>query len=180
MLAFEPSFEIEAERRRHQPGNQYQSVEDDPFITKKNAVVHEGLSGLIIRVFGQGATSLGKMTGQCRASRRAQPADGAAAEGDITDRRPTHGRESQAQSSKCKQTYPEPADRQQPNREATAAYATHRNSAEGKYDSVSLGANCNPSFGGQRFTILYTIEPNMEQWQTQECQGAAIFVGLRL
>ena len=101
-------------------------------MTKKIATVHEGLSGSIICVLGDGTASQSKMTGQHRASRCAQPTDSAATECYVTDRRSPHGRKSHGQSPKCKKTYPEPAERHQPNREGATAYASHGNSAECK------------------------------------------------
>src|SRR6202044_2297405 len=108
------------------------NVEDGPVITEKNAAAHEGLSGSIICVFGDGTTSQGKMTGHHRASRRTQPADGTTTEGNVTDRRSTHGRISHGHSPKCKQTYPESAESEQPNRKSAHAYASHGNSARRK------------------------------------------------
>ena len=81
-------------------------------MAKKSAAVHEGLSGLIIRVCGQSGSSEGKMMGQCGTSRSTQPADGTATECDITDRPSTYGRNSQAHSSECQETCPEPSKRQ--------------------------------------------------------------------
>lgn len=126
--------------------------------------MHEGLSGLIIRVLGDGTTSQGKMTGPHSASRRAQPPDGAAAQCDVTDHHSTYGRKPNGQCSKCKKTYPNTSERHQPNRESAPAYATHGNSAGRKYDAVSPVADCNPAFSGKGFTAFYTIETDMNQW----------------